>query len=374
MSFRATFSSLKSHYDANRFSDLLKAPDGIYWLKLRSISRKEQLQAVCDLIGLQYSGIPSRSLLEHVFIHRPDEAIIDDYIQKSYVDERSGRKANEDYLISQLYQMKVFDWGGLFQNSLEQTIVNNYIKKLQGWDDLNEAIDNELHNSLRGYVRCSWYNHWSSILIEDIFKDHPDVLPTVGLVKKIDFFVQDFPFDLKVTYFPDGFMKDLRRKSGLRPEFTELKRFCRSQSIWFDKTKKENTLFPELLTKIEEHPSQSARDFLAEFMGKRREFIRNTLENPDGLKVWLYENQGVRRFDAANRFFLILVDLDNLECSWKLKRNRELLAPAIHRHLDNLGRARLEDLRLSFNWNDTEYETFADILPIVVSQSDYRPQ
>lgn len=366
----SSFTSLKKLYDANRFAELISSKDGIYWLKLRSISRKQQLKSICQRIGLSTAQVQTKHLFKFVFEQRPDESTVDDFIRTSYKREREHRLRNENYLISQLYQMKVFDWGGLFQNSLEQTIVNNYIKKLQNWDDLNEAIDNDLHNSLQGYVRCSWYNHWSSILIEDIFRDHTSVLPTIGQVKKVDFFIQDFPFDLKVTYFPDGYMKELRRNKGLRPEFTVLKRFCRSQSIWFDKTKKENMLFPELLTKIEEHPSQSAQDFLAEFRGVRTELIRHTLRNPENLKVWLYENQGVRRFDAANRFFLILIDLDNLEDSWKLKRNRELLAPTINAHLDNLGEAPIDNLRLQFYWNDTEYETFADILPVVVNRQN----
>ena len=62
---------------------------------------------------------------------------------------------------------------------------------------------------------CSWYNHWTSIIIEDIFKDHANVLPAVGLVKKIDFFVRDVPFDLKVTYLPEGYLKEKRQ--GGRP-------------------------------------------------------------------------------------------------------------------------------------------------------------
>ena len=278
----------------------------------------------------------------------------------------SVRKENEDYLVSQLYRMKHFDWGGLFQNSLEQTIVNNYIKKVRSWDALSDAIDNELHSSLQGYVRCSWYNHWSSILIEDIFKDHPNVLPTVGLVKKVDFFIFDFPFDLKVTYFPEGYMKELRRQKGLRPELTELKRFCRSHSIWFDNSAKINVLFPELIAKIEELPLQVARDFLAEFRGIRHDLITESLSDLSELKIWLYENQGIRRFDAANRFFLILVDINNLEDSWKLKRNKASLIPAISSHLNNINESSMDDLKMSFSWNDSQYETFAEILPVVI--------
>ncbi len=153
----------------------------------------------------------------------------DQILTSIYQSERAERRANEDYVISQLYQMKVFDWGGLYQNSLEQTIVDNYVKKIQSWDKLNIAIENELHASLRGYVQCSWYNHWSSIIIEDVFKDHPSVLPATGLVKKVDFFIHDFPFDLKVTYFPDGYIETLRRAEGLRPELTELKALSRRE-------------------------------------------------------------------------------------------------------------------------------------------------
>jgi len=366
MSTKSSFKTLKKLYDDNRFAELIKHPDGIYWLKLRSVSRSEQLKQICDKAKLDYSEIPAKGLLEFIFEKRPDITVVDEFVNSMYEIERSERRKNEDYLVSQLYQMKIFDWGGLFQNSLEQTIVNNYVKKLQDWDQLNSAIDNELHNSLQGYVRCSWYNHWSSILIEDIFKDHPNVLPTVGLVKKVDFFIHNFPFDLKVTYFPDGYMRELRKKKGLRPEFTELKRFCRSNSIWFDKTKTENVLFSELLTKIKEHPSQVARDFLDEFQGYRSELITETLNDPTPLKIWLYENQGVRRFDAANRFFLILIDLANLEDSWKLKRNKELLTPKITHHLDNITESSITDLKLQFTWDGNQYDAYSDILPIVI--------
>ena len=99
---------------------------------------------------------------------------------------------------------------------------------------LAEKIDNELQNSMRGYVLCSWYNHWTSIIIEDVFRDHPNVLPAIGQVKKIDFFVRNVPFDLKVTYLPEGFIKDKRRQDGLRPELTLLRQGARARDIHFD--------------------------------------------------------------------------------------------------------------------------------------------
>ena len=310
-----------------------------------------------------------RELLSHVYNHRPDEQAIDSFITELYEEERKNRRENEDYLVSQLYQMRVFDWGGLYQNSLERTIIDNYVKRIQNWDELNTAIENEIHTSMRGYVHCSWYNHWTSIIIEDIFKNHSSVMPAVGLVKKVDFFIHDFPFDLKVTYFPDGYMKLLRKREGLRPEITELKMFARRADIWFDRAKPERALFPELLAQISEYPTQSARDFIEGFQATRMRLVQQTIENPTELKVWLYENQGIRRFDAANRLFFILINLDSLEESWKLKRNRKLLAETVSSHLDSMQPDQVEELRISFNWQGRVYETYSDILFVVVRGS-----
>jgi len=365
------FNALRKLYDNGQFVELLRNPDGVYWLKLRSISRTELLRRFCQHIGLAYEGIPARELLAQVYNHKPNKKNLESFIRELYRIERAKRKDNEDYLISQLYQMKVFDWGGLYQNSLEQTIVDNYIKKIQSWKKLNSAIENELHASMRGYVQCSWYNHWSSIIIEDIFKDHPAVLPVTGLVKKVDFFIHDFPFDLKVTYFPDGYMGVLRKAEGLRPELMELKAFCKREGIFFETDKPTSVLFSELLAKVSEYPSKAAREFMAAFKATRARLIRQTIKNPTALKVWLYENQGLRRFDASNRFFLILADLENLEESWKLKRNKKLLVNAIHSHLDAITSKAVRNLRLEFTWKEETYETCADALFVVVNQKRY---
>ncbi len=362
------FDEFRRLYDGDQFVQLLRNPDGVYWLKLRSISRVKQLRQFCQYAGLECADIPDAQLFAHVYYHKPDVKILESFMRELFQVERASREANEDYLVSQLYQMRVFDWGGLYQNSLEQTIVNHYIKRIQSWDTLNTAIENELHISLRGYVQCSWYNHWSSIIIEDIFKSHPAVLPAMGLVKKVDFFIHDFPFDLKVTHFPDGYMELLRREEGLRSELAELKAFCKQEGIWFESGKPAKVLFPELLTKIAEHPTQSARDFIAGFKATRARMIRQTMSDPIALKIWLYENQGVRRFDAANRFFLILVDIQSLEESWKLKRNKKLLTHAIHSHLDTMTPERMEDLHLGFAWQGNQYETYAEALFVIVDQ------
>ncbi len=268
-------------------------------------------------------------------------------------------------LYTQLYRLQVFDWGGFYQNAVEQTIVNNYVKKIQDYNQLLNSIENDLTPRLRGYILCSWYNHWTSILIEDMFKDHPDILPAVGLVKKVDFFWHDFPFDLKVTYFPEGFMKEKRQQRGLRPELTELKAFARQNNINFDRNATDEEIYKGLLTRITESPSEATQTFIQAFHRTRRDIINETIQNPRELIVWFYENQGTRRFDAANRFFVVLIDLNNLEESWKLKRNREILNTGINNYLNQNRNADFNQFQINFNWDGTNYQSCATCLFLI---------
>ncbi|XRO77514.1 hypothetical protein ACO3VM_03005 [Methanocaldococcus sp. 10A] len=93
-----------------------------------------------------------------------------------------------------------------------------------------------------------------------------------------------------------------RREMGLDSELTELKRFARRLNINYDRNARDREIFEELLTRISEHPSQEAKEFIKRFHSIRRKIIEETMNNPRPLIRWFYENQGIRRFDAANRF------------------------------------------------------------------------
>jgi len=359
------FNELNDYYKNNDFERIFNHQYGIYFLKLRSLSRTEILKRLADKANVDINGIQGRQLFSFLFCRNIDEQIIDEFIIEIYEEERAVRRENEDYLYNQLYRLPVLYWGGFYQNAVEQTIVNNYIKKIQGFDELVKKIENDINPRLKGYILSSWYNHWSSILIEDMFKDHHDILPAVGLVKKVDFFWKNFPFDLKVTYFPDGYMKEKRKELGLRPELTELKEFARNNNIPINRDLKDKELFADLLTKISEQNTNASKDFINDFHQTRREIIDETIEHPVNLIRWFYENQGTRRFDAANRFFIVLIDRNNIEESWKLKRNKNLLYDNINNYLNKNRDIDFENLKLSFNWEGREYNTYATCLFII---------
>ena len=257
----------------------------------------------------------------------------------------------------------MFDWGGLHQNSLEKTIVDNYVKRIRSYDSLCDKIDNELHDSMRGYVLNSWYNHWTSIIIEDVFRDHAVVLPAVGQVKKIDFFVHNVPFDLKVTYLPEGFIQERRRQDGHRPELTLLKQSARRHQIPMNNSLSAARLLEDLWLKHRDNPAQSARAVIADLRDYRLRVIGECQQCPEVLITWLYENQGVRRFDSSNRLFLVLVDRDNFFESWKLKRAKQLLDNKIRTYLDGVGRRPGRPVR--FNWEGTAYSAVSDVVFVV---------
>jgi hypothetical protein len=323
----------------------------------------ERLAKDCNI---EHEGLRRERLFRFLYESNITIQQIERTINAIYSEERAERQQGEDELVSQLYRVAVFDWGGLHQNSLEKTIVDNYVKKIRSYDQLCDCIENELHQSMKGYVLCSWYNHWTSRIIEDIFRDHPAILPAVGLIKKIDFFCKDVPFDLKVTYMPEGFIHEKRRVEGLRPENTLLKRFCRENNIHFGSDLPDARLREDLWAKVSDHPSQSASQLLADLKGKRIEYLETAMHDPEELIRWLYENQGVRRFDASNRLFLVLVERDNFFDSWKLKRAKPLLVETIHSHLDDVPDT--PGSQVSFEWDGTHYSVTSDIIFVVHSR------
>ena len=360
------FAQFKQLYQDNKFDVLLEDPDSVYWLKLRSISRKALMVDFCTQNNIDSTGVRGTALFEHIYKLKPAENLLDEFIAQKYSNERAERKANETKLVSELYKMKILDWGGIYQNNLEKNIVDNYIKKIKDFELLNKKIENEIHASMRGYVQSSWFNHWTSILIEDIFKDHKKVTPTVGLIKKVDFFISNVPFDLKVTYFPEGYMQARRKALGMPTELQLLKRFAKSKKIQYDRIQKDKALMAELLIRISERDDADSKNFITEFKAARRKIVEDTIKDKKSLIKWLYEEQGERRFDAANRLFLVLIDTENMEESWKMKRNIELLGDKVRSYLDDFNLTDTSQLDIEFDWMDgKKYNTVSDALFIL---------
>lgn len=365
-----SFTQLDKCFRNNDFPSIENDNRGIRFLKLRSMSRKDTMEEFCAIHNTNIVTLKSKDYFPHIFeLEQITDTQINEFINQKYQEERANRIDNQDYLVDQLTRLQHFDWGGSFGNSLEKNIVNNYIKKIQSYDEINEEIEGNLLASLRGFTLNSWYNHWTSILIEDLFKDHEIVLPTVGLVKKIDFFINDIPFDLKVTYFPEQLLADKLKANGYGNELTMIKRICRLLKIYIPTDIKDKALKLHLYNKVSEDPRKDAKDFITALKQQKRNIIAEAEANPTELKKWLYENQGEARFDASNRFFLVLTDETDMSNSWKLKRNIVFLRDRINEHLTNLSMD-MTSLETTFYWSPDRrtYHCKSDILFLKYSE------
>lgn len=345
------FNYWKNLHDSEKLEEFNFNDEGILWLKVKSIIRKDLISEFClaNKITLKENSLRGQFFeLFSILVKNTKNAhnILDDYIKSKNKSQLQALDTIK--LVSELYKLKSFDWGGDYQNSLDKFLVSRYVKTLQSYDTLISKFETEMSLAVQGYVLNSWYNHWSSILIEHIFKSHQAVLPTVGQIKHVDFFIGNIPFDLKVTYLPSEYIKVKRKALGLPVELTFLKAAARELNICYDKKAKPNDIYYEITEKLKDKNTDQSRKVLNELSDQKMRILEDALNNPKALAKWLYENQGEMRFGSENRLFLVLVDTKDFLSSWKLKRNMDLLKPVIEKYLDDYYKKTTSELKIEF--------------------------
>jgi len=347
------FNYWKKLHDSEMLEEFSSDTVGLLWLKTKSVVRKELITEFTQRNNIQLTETALANQFVELFnLLRQDpirsHLILNDYIRDE--NKKQVLQLNTIQLVSELYKLKNFEWGGDYQNSLDKYLVSHYVKEYQSYEALVSKFDTEINEAVQGYVLNSWYNHWSSILIEHIFKSHPIVLPTVGQIKSVDFFIDNVPFDLKVTYLPAEYIKEKRKEKGYPVELTFLKKKAEEAGIVFDKSAKPTDILYEIVEKMKDRNDNFCIDVLTQLKREKIEILQQVQANPKILATWLYENQGEMRFGSENRLFLVLVDTEDFNGSWKLKRNLDLLKPTIISYLDNFKHKKFEDLKVSFTF------------------------
>ncbi|HBE19606.1 MAG TPA: hypothetical protein DEG17_10135 [Cyanobacteria bacterium UBA11149] len=348
------FNYWKNLYDSNNLVEFNSDYTAQLWLKTKSIMRRELIFEFTEKYSIVLKAKTINEQFKELFLFFQEDLSRSHDQLDLYIKEKNKqilKSLDRKHLVSELYKMRIFEWGGDYQNSLEKYLVSHYVKTVVSYEELMSKFEKEINRAVQGYVLNSWYNHWSSILIEYIFKSHSSVLPTVGQIKNVDFFIKNIPFDLKVTYFPLEYLKYKRREKGFPVELTFLKSKARELSIDFDKTANSSDIYYEIIEKLKDRNNQRSLDVLNQLKSENMGIVKEAQQNPKLLAKWLYENQGEMRFGAENRLFLILVDTDNFSNSWKLKRNLELLKPTINTFLDAFSSKKISDLKVDFNYH-----------------------
>lgn len=217
------FKYWKKLHESEKLEEFSQDKTGLLWLKTKSIIRKELIAEFIKIYKIELKETALAKQFVELFDFLCSDVAnsnhkLDEFIKVE--NEKQIETLDTTQLVSELYKLKNFDWGGDYQNSLDKYLVSRYVKIHQSFDTLISKFETEINVAVQGYVLNSWYNHWSSILIEQIFKYHSEVLPTVGQIKSVDFFINDVPFDLKVTYLPAEYIKTKRKEKGYPVELT----------------------------------------------------------------------------------------------------------------------------------------------------------
>lgn len=359
-----TLDSLFTNSHGN-FDKILGYSNGIKYLKLRTISKGDRIKQFARNQQIQgYSQLRVNDLLEKIFTDATENDI-EDFIKETFVQERDIGIGQEDELYEQLSKVITVDWGGVRNNRLERSLVDNYVKRIKNYDKIKEKLSSEVNETVEGWILSNWYSFWSNKIIENLIKDHSRVLPGIGDIKHIDFFWDNIPFDLKTTKFARGFIDFKRQEMGIGKEVQALKRFARDNNIDFDNNNGDEQIKTDLILKFSESNEEQHKNFVKEqIYDIRKNLLDAAIANPEEYAIWNYENQGEDRFGDENRFFLILVDKNTTEESWKLKRERGFITQKINEFLDRGAEAHLMK-NLSFTFGRRNFVANCCILFIL---------
>jgi len=262
-------------------------------LKLKSI-KSDNLKELAESLNVDSKGTATDLIKKLIDI---PQSKIDGFIKRKYQEQVRERQKliSDNDLKQELLKVKEFRWG-VVQGQLDQKIQTEYVRRFVRYEDLISGVKSKLYGDITHYVIATWYNHWTTVLIEDHIGQHSKVIPTLKNNFGVDIFFDNQPFDLKITYLPKDFT------------------------------------------------------------------LEQVLKNPKDLIIWLYENQGAQRFGADNRFFVVLASKNNLEESWKLKRDFDFVFGEIDKFFDTASVSTKDEIVFSFK--KKTYTTISKILII----------
>jgi hypothetical protein len=361
MSNNTAYSYWKDLFSSNQLNKFNNDKFGLLWLKLKAINRKENniLKDFCCHINYNLkSNVLDKTFPElyDLLSRNCDNSLkqLDEYLINKEKEIEKDLDINE--LITQLYNVDYFRWSSGNNNDLGKSLIERYVKHNSSYDYLINEMNKGIASQVKDYLICTWYNHWTSILIENIFKSSNNVVSAIGRVKSVDFFIEGIPFDLKVTHLPQNFIDEERIKYGLKKEDIAIKKIAKDAGVICNHADRET------LVRMIKDNTKAKEDYDRNIVNFKNQLVNSLKIDASPLERNLYEQQGAFRFGAENRLFLVLIDKENYEDSWKLKRNIELLEPKINDYINNFDKNKITNL--TFNYNSNVYSALCDTIII----------
>lgn len=363
----------KNKLASQDLEDFTSNPEAMLWLKIHSITKKDVMDDFVEAnkIQLLSKKVEDKAVEIYNQIEEKDIQSWNNLLDKYFRDKNAEQLQALDIeqIKLDLRRIQHFKWGGDQNNSLDKYFVSHYVKAISSLDALNAKLGTEALPIVSNYVIASWYNHWSSIIIEHLFKKHDNVLPTVGQIKSIDFIVKGIPFDLKVTYLPKWYQpyiaKHLESKGLQTTELKALKQYAKKADIKYDAKLDENEQHYQKLSQLKDAGGHNYDEALKDLETIRNETIRYAISHKTELAKLMYENQGAMRFGSENRLYLVLIDKSDMQNSWEMKRDFDRLDTEITKYLNDFKAENLSNMEIDFQYSGKNYKTHADVLFVV---------
>jgi len=324
------YAECKKRYQ-EEFSSMSLTPEGMRYLKVRSLIDSEPLTTSSSL--RQWLGVQEQRFNRHRIEQWRVRVFNDNKISAADLDVQL-RAAYQEIIAAREWDIYKLErglreisrtgdeywraWNSVYRDDIRAHIQHRFIRtpKIQDYTELLRKIDEELDPIVKGYTIISWYNQWTSSLIEHTIFLHERVVPAARRIDKVDFFFCDVPIDLKVTFLPQGYLTHLRRNK----QISDIKMA-----------------------------------------------IADVKDQPLNLAKWLYENQGEARFSDSHRLFIVLVNEHSPEQSWKLKSELSRIQEVVYPYLTRT--TQLPQVTWKFQGRRTSgtFTTHADVL-IVTNQ------
>lgn len=174
-------------------------------LKLSTIPAPD-LRNLARELGISPRGTTVEVVKRLLDVDEKVEEGIDRFIKSKYREKVKARRReiSDEDLKRELQQVNTFSWG-VIQGQLDQKIQSEYVRRFPRFSQLLEAVQRDLYKEISSYVICTWFNHWTTVLIEEHIALHWRVVPALKPIKGVDIFFGGQPFDLKVTYLPRNY-------------------------------------------------------------------------------------------------------------------------------------------------------------------------
>lgn len=362
------FKNLHKRFETNE-TDLheLQQEEGFSrYILVRSLTNND-LKALIKTVNDNGAANEKAELLyEEVFISEISNDKIIEYIHKQYPTEKKKRTDQEVHLpniIENFGDVKC----GVRNDNLNDTakdLVRD--KTIKTKEDLEKKVDELLNGTIRGYILWQYYNQVTNDLIEHIFNDHENIIPTLRKIKYVDFMIKVgdkiIPFDLKITHISDDYF-DLYKRGLSRvadgdddyvvgdnkSEMAIIKEYYKGVKKSLDLPNYSGLCKTELVDILRNTGDHNAISFVSTLEKDRAKMVTAISQNLRSVEWWNYKYQGERLFKNNNRFFVFLAYKSSFADARPLKGKLQEISQAVKARLDTIKEDNLNEINYYYS-------------------------